>query len=313
MMIQMTTAVATSHRVVMLAFGLTLVASCLLSSVATAFTIPMVTMVPTTASRSSSMTTLQQSVTTAEATSPTEITSPLATKTTTPHNNNNNNNNQNDPVVADDTIPLAPYTQWGTPYTDIVAVQTAAQAVELPEFGIEISALDVLHLSTTGGAEYDHDRHVLQQERDYFITHRTALLQQMQQHGCIVFRNFTLMSTPQGFTEFYTALQMQVCLDPLHSVSARPTIAVNGDNSNKKSNSPIYEAVNKESRKNFFIGMHNEFVGTRAPAAAAFVCFQNATQGGEFLIADGRRIFRSIPQDLLQLLYTKQIRYSVIR
>lgn len=83
---------------------------------------------------------------------------------------------------------------------------------------------------------------------------------------------------------------MHPCLDPLHSVSARPTI----EGSPNSKPSAVYEAVNKESRKNFFIGMHNEFVGTRAPRAAAFVCFKKAEKGGEFLIADGRRIFREI-------------------
>ena len=95
------------------------------------------------------------------------------------------------------------------------------------------------------------------------------------------------MKSQPGFVQFYEALGMKVCLDPLHSVSARPTV-------DGTKNSPVYEAVNKESRKNFFIGMHNEFVGTRAPRAAAFVCFKSAETGGEFLIADGRQVFRDL-------------------
>jgi hypothetical protein len=58
--------------------------------------------------------------------------------------------------------------------------------------------------------------------------------------------------------------------------------------------------------------MHNEFVGTRAPRAAAFVCLKPAETGGEFLLADGRRIFRDIDPDLLEELYQRQIRYSVM-
>jgi hypothetical protein len=58
--------------------------------------------------------------------------------------------------------------------------------------------------------------------------------------------------------------------------------------------------------------MHNEFVGTRAPRAAAFVCFKPAEEGGEFLIADGRRIFRDLSPNLLQELYQRGIRYSVM-
>jgi hypothetical protein len=59
-------------------------------------------------------------------------------------------------------------------------------------------------------------------------------------------------------------------------------------------------------------GMHNEFVGTRAPRAAAFVCFKAAEEGGEFLIADGRRMFRDLDSDLVDELYNRNIRYSVM-
>merc|ERR1719235_2107911 len=62
--------------------------------------------------------------------------------------------------------------------------------------------------------------------------------------------------------------------------------------------SAVYEAVNKESRANFYIGMHNEFVGTRAPRAAMFVCFQQAEEGGEFMVCDGRRVFRDCVKEL---------------
>mmetsp|Transcript_24278 Transcript_24278/g.74848 ORF Transcript_24278/g.74848 Transcript_24278/m.74848 type:complete len:267 (-) Transcript_24278:45-845(-) len=76
--------------------------------------------------------------------------------------------------------------------------------------------------------------------------------------------------------------------------------------------SAVYEAVNKESRANFYIGMHNEFVGTRAPRAAMFVCFKQADEGGEFMVADGRRVFRDLDADLLDRLYGRSIRYSVM-
>ena len=58
--------------------------------------------------------------------------------------------------------------------------------------------------------------------------------------------------------------------------------------------------------------MHNEFVGTRAPRAAAFVCFKPAEEGGEFLLADGRRMVRDLDPNLLEELYQRQIRYSVM-
>lgn len=145
----------------------------------------------------------------------------------------------------------------------------------------------------------------MEEELAYFKENATALKTQMVDCGAVVLRGFQLMKTQDGFQKFYDAIGMKVCRDPLHSVSARPTV-------DGQKGSPVYEAVNKESRKNFFIGMHNEFVGTRAPRAAAFVCFKAAETGGEFLIADGRAVFRDLDPALLQKLYSRNIRYSVM-
>lgn len=191
--------------------------------------------------------------------------------------------------------PLAPLTVWGEVYDDIVSVQAEYRKNDLPDFAPEISCRKDLKIASDDTAA----------QLNYLRDNRREILQKMQDHGCVIFREFDLMKSQEGFQEFYAALGMKTCLDPLHSVSARPT--VNGDK-----NSPVYEAVNKESRKNFFIGMHNEFVGTRAPRAAAFCCFKAAETGGEFLVADGRRLFRDISPDLLNVLYERQIRYSVM-
>ena len=59
------------------------------------------------------------------------------------------------------------------------------------------------------------------------------------------------MKEQDGFVSFYETVGMKTCLDPLHSVSARPTVDGTKD-------SPVYEAVNKESRKNFFIGTYEQ-------------------------------------------------------
>merc|ERR1712166_524755 len=120
----------------------------------------------------------------------------------------------------------------------------------------------------------------------YFQEHGMEIKQKMQDHGAVILRGFDLMKEQDGFQEFYAAIGMKICQDPLQSVAARPT-------ADGQKDSPVYEAVNKESRKNFFIGMHNEFVGTRSPRAAAFVCFKPAEEGGEFLIADGRKMLQA--------------------
>jgi hypothetical protein len=191
--------------------------------------------------------------------------------------------------------PLSPLTQWGDRIENIRALQAELKARELPPFAPELSAVKDCGLAredTEGQLAY---------VRDNAMRIKTM----MQEHGAVVFRDFDLMKTQEGFQAFYAAIGMKACLDPLHSVSARPTV-------DGQKNSPVYEAVNKESRKNFFIGMHNEFVGTRAPRAAAFVCFKAAETGGEFLVADGRRMFRDLDADLIEELYNREIRYSVM-
>jgi len=240
--------------------------------------------------------------------------------------------------------PLSPKTLWGESISDIRKLQEEMRRQELPEFAPTISSKDV------GLARDDTEGQI-----QYFKENAMDLKQKMQNHGAVIFRDFDLMKTQEGFQQFYGALGMKVCLDPLHSVSARPTV-------DGQKNSPVYEAVNKESRKNFFIGaydiaghanqwpsvvtafigflllkgskssssgssltlttslflifsnagMHNEFVGSRAPRAAAFVCFKAAETGGEFLVADGRRMFRDMDSDLVEELYNRQIRYSVM-
>jgi hypothetical protein len=139
--------------------------------------------------------------------------------------------------TAAEAPPLSPLTQWGDRIPNIRQVQQSLKQQDLPEFAPELSAVKDLGLArddTVGQLKYIQE-------------HAQELKLKMQQHGAIVFRDFDLMKTQDGFVNFYKALGMHVCLDPLHSVSARPTV-------DGTKNSPVYEAVNKESRKNFFIG-----------------------------------------------------------
>jgi len=189
--------------------------------------------------------------------------------------------------------PLSPLTIWGSEIGDIKQTQQKYNASQKPEFAKTISAKDL-------GIASDKDAQL-----SYVKENAFDIKKQMVENGAVIFRDFDLMKEQEGFVSFYEAIGMKTCLDPLHSVSARPTV-------DGKKDSPVYEAVNKESRKNFFIGMHNEFVGTRAPRAAAFVCFKAAETGGEFLIGDGRAIFRDLKSDLVEKLYNRSIRYSVM-
>mmetsp|Transcript_17523 Transcript_17523/g.24716 ORF Transcript_17523/g.24716 Transcript_17523/m.24716 type:complete len:453 (+) Transcript_17523:164-1522(+) len=196
-------------------------------------------------------------------------------------------------VASEQESPLSPLTIWGPSIDGIRKVQESYNKRPKPDFAPTLSASD-LGLAGDKAAQLEYFRANAQQIKD-----------RMTECGAVIFRDFDLMKEQDGFVQFYNAIGMKTCLDPLHSVSARPTV-------DGKKGSPVYEAVNKESRKNFFIGMHNEFVGTRAPRAAAFVCFKAAETGGEFLIADGRAMFRDLKPDVLERLYNRSIRYSVM-
>ena len=131
--------------------------------------------------------------------------------------------------------PLSPLTVWGEQIEDIKTTQKNYQAAKAPGFAPTISAKD---LNIAG----DKDAQL-----EYMKANAMEIKTEMAENGAVIFRDFDLMKEQEGFVQFYEAIGMKTCLDPLHSVSARPTV-------DGKKGSPVYEAVNKESRKNFFIG-----------------------------------------------------------
>jgi hypothetical protein len=142
-------------------------------------------------------------------------------------------------VAALEAPPLSPKTIWGEKVSDIRRLQDEMRKQDLPEFSVTVSAKGLGMASSDTAVQLA-----------YVKANAMELKQKMQDHGAVIFRDFDLMKTQEGFQQFYTALGMKVCLDPLHSVSARPTV-------DGQKNSPVYEAVNKESRKNFFIGTNS--------------------------------------------------------
>ncbi|KAJ1629188.1 hypothetical protein T492DRAFT_594034 [Pavlovales sp. CCMP2436] len=187
---------------------------------------------------------------------------------------------------------VCPETAWGKTL-DIGAAQAAARQASRAPFPLELFVGEVVG---AGAGDFAA-------ELAYFNAHGPELRAAMLKNGAVLLRGFGLTKTPEGFQQMYQALGLVPCLDPLHSVAARPMVS---------KGSAVYEAVNKESRKNFFIGMHNEFVGKRAPKAAAFVCFKAAEEGGEFLLGDGRKILADLDESLVRRLYDRSIRYSVM-
>lgn len=178
-----------------------------------------------------------------------------------------------------------PYTLYGEKDIRVTEERKEPQAADCP---LEVHMPEALKGDTEG-------------QKRYFAENLPKIYKDLKNHGAVVFRGFELSREAAGFQVVGEALELERCEDPLHSVAARD--AVNKD-------AGVYEAVNKPSRRKFYVGMHNEMVGNRAPGAAIFVCFKAAEEGGEFLIADGRKMFRDLDEEWLTELYDKEVRYS---
>jgi hypothetical protein len=137
----------------------------------------------------------------------------------------------------------------------------------------------------------------------YFEANKEKFAAMLAEHGTIWFRGFDLMKDTAGFRSMWQSLDLDPCLDPIHSSGLRKFLS---------KRDALYEEVNKQSLAKHFIGLHQEMTEKRTATAGAFVCFKPATvSGGEFFIADGERIFRDIPSDVMKELIEKQIRISV--
>jgi len=111
------------------------------------------------------------------------------------------------------------------------------------------------------------------------------------------------MKTEAGFRQFYEAVGLDPCLDPIHTSGLR-AFASQSD--------ALYEEVNKESLAQHYIGLHQESTHKKTATYGAFVCFKPATvSGGEFFIADAAKIARDLDADVAQRIYDKKIRISV--
>ncbi|KAK7249822.1 taurine catabolism dioxygenase [Aureococcus anophagefferens] len=165
---------------------------------------------------------------------------------------------------ADVQLVDCPYTQWGEPF-DVRAAQAAKRGAQPEPFIHELAP-------PAGASKAD--------ELAWLTEHADGVNAKLSSHGTVYLKGWELVKDAEGFRSAYEALNLSPCRDPLDAVSARPW-STRGRRSGGQT----------RSRANFFIGMHNEFVGTRAPRAAMFVCFKQADEGGEFMVADGRAIF----------------------
>jgi len=184
-----------------------------------------------------------------------------------------------------DGLADCPYALYGTKDIDVVQERASMKEISCP---LEISMPPELAGDEEG-------------QRSYFAKNLPQIYKDLKTYGAVVFRGFEISKESAGFGQVGQALELESCEDPLHSVAARDAV---------DKEKGVYEAVNKPSRSKFYIGMHNEMVGNKAPGAALFVCFEAADEGGEFLVADGRQMFKQLDEAWLKKIYDSDVVYS---
>jgi len=184
-------------------------------------------------------------------------------------------------------LPDCPPTVWDADDLDVEYWQKKYSSESSRACPIELVATDAANAQ---GEAYFRER------KDEFA----ALL---AEHGTIWFKDFELMKDPVGFRKFWEALELDPCLDPIHTSGLRKFLS-KGDG--------VYEEVNKQALSKHYIGLHNESTFKKTAKSGAFVCFKPATvSGGEFLIADGEAIFRDLDPEVIKTLIERKVRISV--
>jgi len=184
-------------------------------------------------------------------------------------------------------LPDCPSTIWDVDDLNLEEWQATYKSEDLPTSPLEIVATPE---DNAMGVEY-------------FVSQRDEIAELLLKHGTIWFRGFDLMKDTDGFREMWESLELNPCLDPIHSSGLRKFLS---------KNDAVYEEVNKQSLAKHYIGLHQEMTEKKTATSGAFVCFQPATvSGGEFFIADGERIFRDLDLDDLKKLVERKVRISV--
>ncbi|EKX42159.1 hypothetical protein GUITHDRAFT_158147 [Guillardia theta CCMP2712] len=187
----------------------------------------------------------------------------------------------------DGQLPDCPVTIWNSENIDIAAEQRRYKEEGIPESLLEIVA----------------DSEINAQGLAYFEQNKEMIMNHLKQNGAVIFKNFDISKTPEGFRRVWETLDMAPCLDPIHNSGLRSFLS---------SRDGVYEEVNKKSLAKHYIGLHNESTFKKTATFGAFVCFSPASEsGGEFFIADGAKIFRDLRTEVLESLYNKGVRISV--
>lgn len=138
-------------------------------------------------------------------------------------------------------------------------------------------------------------------QEEWMSLNAPAIMRELNEVGALRFRGFST-STKAGFRQWASSLPLTPCEDPLTSVGVRKLLS---------KNEGIYEAVNADELSKTFIGLHNDVTYKLAAPFAAFVCFEPAPRGGEFLLADGRAVLAELSPEVLTPLCERKVSVRV--
>ncbi|KAJ1456452.1 hypothetical protein M885DRAFT_173914 [Pelagophyceae sp. CCMP2097] len=126
---------------------------------------------------------------------------------------------------------------------------------------------------------------------DYFKAHQDEIHARLLEHGCIWFRGFDLMKKEGGFRSMYEAIDLDPCLDPIHTSGLRK-FASQSD--------AIYDEVNKPSLAQHYIGLHQARLSpSRDDGSNAQFLGIDSQEDGQVrrlrLLPTGLRVGRRVP------------------
>ena len=113
------------------------------------------------------------------------------------------------PPAIGTALPDCPPTIWDADEIDIEAWQKQYREEGLPTCPIEIHATEA---ANAAGAAW-------------FVERREELKATLEKHGTIWFRGFELMKDADGFRSFWESLDLDPCLDPLHTSGLRKLLS----------------------------------------------------------------------------------------
>ena len=184
-------------------------------------------------------------------------------------------------------ISYKPYAELDF-YKDCLTAQRQARLHPLPPFLLTLTPEACDNLSP-------NDR---KGQRQWLQEHAALIRELKLAHGGVYFKSWALFDNAEGVSQAWQALNLTPCRDPKEIRGPTPLLP---------GSSTIYQTLNSPEDAATHLGLHFEGIPGIMPSSALFACFQAAESGGEFLVCDGRRIFRDLDPPTLAHLEEKKL------